>query len=562
MSLKDVVVAGHWAYCENNRYEVFEKFAFNKISWVLDEEKVIKISNDYFPLFVKFLNSYHKKEYPQRYWEIICKTWFIRIIRIVYFRYKLINDLNKTYENSVFYLGSSDEKDLYSFTDNEIWDKSENDQFNNEIYKVILNELKFNVKFSSKIILNKVKNIKKNENFLNIFKNKIKYLFNLLNMFNKGHICSSYLPLKTEIKLNFLLKQFPTFIIEEEIYPLNFIDLNVRKHHDLFINLGKNKFDNIIGRILVYLIPSAYLENYNFLKQKALKGKFPLNPKFIFTSNSYDNDILFKIYAAENVQKNSKLFIGQHGNMLHTKLIEASIDIPELHFSDKYFSWGNVKSHNKIIPVFPFTIFGEKNIKPTAKKLNLVTIVMKPRLYNRYTWDVFREHKYYKEDVEAFHNSLNFTNIHCKIKPHPSQYSNKDFEVWTKKSLNNFLVWDKSHNFKHIRSCSDLMIFSYDSTGIIESFVLGIPAIAFWNWQHHHIYKEYESVYKDLLHANVFFNSPTKLANFLNKMSLKLWWESKKTQKAVNNFLYFFGEKNNTNLSVLADKIKVETSRI
>ena len=64
------------------------------------------------------------------------------------------------------------------------------------------------------------------------------------------------------------------------------------------------------------------------------------NPKFIFTSNSFDTDEIFKQWVARNVEKSVPYFVGQHGNNYGQNIFEGRSIWPERSTCDSFITWG------------------------------------------------------------------------------------------------------------------------------------------------------------------------------------------------------------------------------
>ena len=62
-------------------------------------------------------------------------------------------------------------------------------------------------------------------------------------------------------------------------------------------------------------------EVYNL--RKLLRNYLGLNPEFIFTSNNFHTDEIFKLWSAIKVERGTKYYIGQHGNNYFIKKIHT-----------------------------------------------------------------------------------------------------------------------------------------------------------------------------------------------------------------------------------------------
>jgi len=379
----------------------------------------------------------------------------------------------------------------------------------------------------------------------------IKFILNRLNYFNRSYILASYLPKKYELLLNFLNFQFPTFKIEHK-GPFEEAELNIKRRTMLIgqsLNLNC-EFNRIVRKILPHLVPSVFLENYNVTRDHFINQTYPKQPTFIFTSNAYDSDDYFKIYAAEKVENGTKYYIGQHGNFFNTPLLEASLAIPELHFSDKYLTWGNiVPAHKNMVTVFPFTLLGQKKAQCNKNiPVNNVIIIMEPKKLNRYTWDVVRQYNVYLERLLEFHDRTLDLNMNFILRPHNTFWSDETLVKWAKENLHNFSIEPPSKKKSYDYHQNTLLLFTYDSTGITEALALGKPVIAFWEPNHHIVYSKLEEMYGELYKNNIFFKNPIEVVEYLRKLKDKPFDLDYSQLKCVQDFLVYNGSIADMNL--------------
>ena len=69
-----------------------------------------------------------------------------------------------------------------------------------------------------------------------------------------------------------------------------------------------SEIEKIIKNLIIDIFPNIYLESFNNLKKKLNKKFLLINPKFIYTSNEFESNELFKFYSAKNI-KNCKYII-------------------------------------------------------------------------------------------------------------------------------------------------------------------------------------------------------------------------------------------------------------
>ncbi|EMN88888.1 hypothetical protein LEP1GSC108_2446 [Leptospira weilii str. UI 13098] len=103
--------------------------------------------------------------------------------------------------------------------------------------------------------------------------------------------------------------------------------------------LCQSDFEKFIHSIIPKQIPKVYLEGYSELIQMIKRLPWPSSPQLIWTSNAHNSDEVFKTWAAEKIEKGSKLVIGQHGGNYGIAKWSFNED-HDVEISDRYLSWG------------------------------------------------------------------------------------------------------------------------------------------------------------------------------------------------------------------------------
>ena len=147
----------------------------------------------------------------------------------------------------------------------------------------------------------------------------------LSNKFIKNEdafIINSYLPPIEEFKLEIALGQFPQRWTTLET-KINFKpNKKLRKKMEIkFQKKSDNKLENILRALFFELLPVYYLEGLPNLYKIIHLQSWPTSPKFIFTSNNFYRDEIFKLWTATKIVSGSKYYVGQHGNNYYTKKI-------------------------------------------------------------------------------------------------------------------------------------------------------------------------------------------------------------------------------------------------
>ena len=247
---------------------------------------------------------------------------------------------------------------------------------------------------------------------------------------------------------------------------------------------------------------------------------------------------------------NSKYYVGQHGNNYGTNYL--TVDNIEEQTSDKFISWG-WKNSTKQIPAFMFKSVGEKmvNVNPNGRLL-LVEYFYK---FGRSTWDSAYEFiKYYddqQEFVKQLDNSLRQeviirldSNSYICFLDQKKKWS--EFDIKLKIDLGKTPI-------KKLIADSRLIVFSYDSTGMLETLSQNIPTLVFWQNQFDYLTEDAKPYYQLLIDAEIICLSPKSAAKKVNMVwhNIYEWWNLSEVQEARKKFCNYYAKTSKNPVSEL-----------
>lgn len=566
-----IVFLGEWC-CKYDRKYVWKNLDF-KISSPYglkaserqkDYSELLKLEKKLFPKFCELLNKYHNCNYSVRFWQILTGHWFRLIITQLTFKIKSLKQCLESYDISSTHSYSFNK---YSITPDFFLDSIDDRLLlpwkENILYSKILNLLK-NVNFQIEYLeINKksklkeqqdihVKNINYKQQF---FLNLIKYYNKFSKKFirkNDALIINSYLPLKDEIKLQLSLGQFPhiwkyqdTTHLYQKLQNLNF---NQEKRDQLirsFESKSDNEIEFIICKLLFELLPKIYLEGFVTLKNIVSEQSWPKSPKFIFTSNEFFMNEIFKLWSALKVEKGTKYFIGQHGNNYGTMKYKSP-RVEEM-VADKFITWGWTNESKKFIPAFIFKNGKKKKYKFDADGGLLLIQTCHTKDFTTYD----RKFQY----IRYLENQIKFVDLLAKaprekitIRLNP-EYLVERWAVrerWTDFDSKLNLEFGKAKMSKLI-SQSRLIVHSYDSTGILETLSGNVPTIAFWLNSYDYLLDEAKPFYEMLFDAGILHFSAESASKKINEIwnDIDGWWNQKETQEARKKFCNQYAKHSN-----------------
>ena len=487
------------------------------------------------------LNAFHCTDHSVRYWQIVLGHWLRRYVKLIFNRYYTLEQTLNNYSISgttildvgSYSLATADSTRFMRACDNDVW----NHVLSSRILMYLSNE---NNKIESKSFQHK--SIVIEDRYFDIVTSPEdkKLIFNLRNkllpMFSRNNdafIISSYLPRREKIKLELMLGQCPQIWRSP---PLNTVlpDYGQRQRFSLDVT-NYQGFDRFVRLQLADVIPSCYLEGYKLMLEQVKSLPWPAKPRFIYTSNNYDTDEIFKAWTGLKVEHGTRYYVGQHGNNGTWPSFENQ---PEVVTSDKYITWGWSNIDPKIVPAFIFKMAGVK-IRSSLKVGGILLI--ETNLGGRNAlWDNYSEFSNYQNQqfrfVESLPKAIQNTltvRLHAAYK----KYHWGEEERWQERCPDVRIESGRVPIQKLIDQ-NMLTIYSYDSTGILESLALNIPTMCFWHKGMDDFLPSAKPYYKLLRNAGILHDSPEQAAAMVTRHCRNVgeWWESPKVQTAREQF--------------------------
>ena len=505
-----------------------------------------KLEGMLLPELCNVLNQYHGVYHDQRFWQIVLGHWLRRYVDVMLNRVKTLTQCLRTYpilgttlhlQNPAALIMLDSYSASFAFND-EYW--------NNALISRIFNLLKINnfpieviTDHSSDVILYK-KSIKKpslKKTFLNFIHQKLKKLTYYLVRDEDGFIINSYLPRKEEIKLHLVMGQCPQLWDLQKYELTEEPNLILREMLTKNLVIGsENYLKDVLFAMVFELLPICYLEGFSNMKKICDQQPWPKKPKFIFTSNNFDTDEIFKLWTATKVESGVKYIVGQHGNNYETYRY-AFPTIEEV-TADKFLTWGWVGGLQQHIPAFILKTAGRK-----AQHYNFLGGIILIELhagFRLFRWDNTYEYNTYFEEQQKFINKLDLIpkqqltiRLHSAYRQHnwSEEARWEAFDPSIKIDFGNIPISD-------LISESRLIVYSYDSTGILETLAQNIPTLAFWQNGFDHLQDNAKPYYQLLEDVGIIHLTPESVAHKVNKIwdDVDAWWMQSEVQEARKVF--------------------------
>lgn len=550
---RSVIFLGEWCRRHDRSHVwksmdaiVAEPYGVSTSSKNVDYSKARSLEDRLFPEFYKVLNRYHSTQHGERYWRIVLGHWFRRYVNVMLNRIRTVEQCFDTYNISgttVF----SDTRPLLAQPDSiSAACAFDNDQWNNVLTaKIIMllgnhstafEVIPYSLPFNRQTSLKREDVIVKRSILRRIFR-KAFYLTNIFVKDHEGFIINSYLPRLKEFQLHIALGQWPQLWTSPKFQVREAPNSVLRKclNNELTFSYESN-LEKIVYEMIFELIPVCYLEGYSDLKRFTQKQAWPKNPKFIFTSNNFDKDDVFKFWAAAKIEFGSKYLVGQHGNNYGTsRYMNPSIE--EI-TADKFLTWGWTDEMPQHIKAFVFKTAGKKKERFNPRGgLLLIELCVGPRID---TWDNYFEFANYFDEQKRFVSHLsNIPRGQLTVRLHAEYVKHQ----WCEEAR--WAEFDPSIDLEkggipigELIERSRLIVHSYDSTGIIETLSQNIPTLAFWQNNLDHLRDGAKQHYQVLVDAGIVHFTPASVAQKVNEVwdDVLGWWARSDVQEARNYF--------------------------
>ena len=525
-----------------------------KISERIEDYKILqKFKYEVQPHIFNILNELHGEKNSNRFWQILVGDWLTRYIDVIYNRVRTLQQCLENYEISGMSLISNSEflmAPLDSLTSVVLLD---DDYWNSILYENIFKISKYNEFYIEYIIDKNKNNIEINKSIGEYFKKgnisknflikSYNYVANIFRKDNDALIISSYLPRKMEVLLHLALGQMP------QIWPANILPLQHRYSFNLRSKIkfktsyfSESLLNNAFEKLLFQLMPITYLEEYKSLKIYVDTLNWPRRPKFIFTSNNYDCDDIFKIYTAKKTESlGVPYYIGVHGNGYFRYYDNpANFEL----VADKCLTWGFNHGLIQHVPAMILTTVGKRMAYDKLGGLLLIQIL---RYGRDRTWDVFEEMQLYFKKQTQFVRSLDLgpkKELTIRLHPYSKNLKWFEYEKW-KEIFAEITIDSGKTKLKSLISKSRLVVHGYDSTGFSETMSLNIPTLGILQIGVDQLNDLSKVYYQALIDVGIVHTSAESAAKKVNEIwsDVEGWWHLPSVQDARLLFCSQYGRK-------------------
>ena len=512
------------------------------------EEKLAALSTS--------LNSIHGLNSDTRYWRIIIGPWLRFFIDAVYDRFELIR--------TVAEINSVDDTWIHTYQ-LENWIPSDFQEFymqfrcdgwNHIIFSECIKDL--NIPFTQKdtqlipatIVKTKQSSLRRLAKIAINTYNAV-----LPSRFNRVAIVAGYIPIGKLIKLQRSLGQLP--YISSPSVSVDNRTVNHAKRNLLFAGKTDTKFEKLLNRLIVQLIPFAYVENFAALQKKSIAA-FPSNPKLIFTANAYQADDGFKVWAAGHVFNRVPLVVGQHGGHYGIGLLNQTED-HQVRIADVFATWGWSDKKNKNVISLPAMKLHSEPVNCNVKGDILLVTASSPRyFYCHFSTPIAGQFVDYLDDQIRFCKSLKDSwKDMLKIRTDADIFGWEIHERFNNAELGESLDKSNEKLFDRLKNCR-ICVSSHNATVFLETLAANIPTVVFFDPNKYEVREEAITAMNSLRAVNILHDTPESAAQFLNSLDsdISAWWNSKEVQETRQQFCQTYANTSGNCIDVWTDFFK------
>lgn len=316
-------------------------------------------------------------------------------------------------------------------------------------------------------------------------------------------------------------------------------DLDKEQRGSLGVEIGAGEFERILSEVIQWQIPKAYVEGYAQLLGKAERA-FPRSPKVIVTATAYSVNEGFKMWAARQVARGTRLIVLQHGGHYGSGLWSGTED-HELRISDRYYTWGwRTSSETSAVPQpVPKLRRTQRLIRPKVDGEILWVADSLPRYsYRMYSVPAGPQFLRYLEEQERFYRAVSAAvRKRLFLRLYPLERGWNERKRWEHLAPELKVSQGKGRLVEQLNQ-SRLVIATSNTTTFLETLSANFPTIAFWNPAYWEIRPEATAYYEELSRVGILHKTPESAATAVNAVwaNVQTWWMQEEIQRSRGSF--------------------------
>lgn len=561
-----VFFLGEWCklYSEKSKwskldYQVISYHWNDRVKLLNDYKYLNEVREIFLKLLVTELNRIHNVQKSVHYWRILIGPWLGVFLQILYDRWFMIDFALKKYAISEALIVDTSSPDNVPYDMNYFQKMMISDSWNAVLYSEAL-QSHSNIAIKKTLIDSVCAiNLPSSSRFSRIKHSTVSVLTWLSGRVvgrSDFFFLSTYLPKKYELLLQIKLAQIPKLWISP-ITPKSTLQAD-KRIFTLPSTKNETHFEKFAKKMVVKYLPTLYLEGYETILKSVKKLPWPATPKAIFTSNSFFEDEIFKVWAAEKVSNGTPLFIGQHGGNYGVSLFNFSED-HEVEISDNYFSWGWEDTNKKWIkPLFNLKMIHARQSWNPKGNLFVVTMALPRYSYHIYAIPISSQYVDYLQDQFRFVSALPyFLQREILVRVFPEDFGWSQVDRWKDCFPGIKLDYGKTAMKIRIAQCR-IYIATYNATTFLETLLLNVPTIIYWNPLFWELREDAKPYFDAIRNVGILHDTPESAAAKVSEVwdDVQGWWLQDSIQDVRLFFCERFSRKCDNPISLLGQSLQ------
>lgn len=363
-------------------------------------------------------------------------------------------------------------------------------------------------------------------------------------------ICSPYISIKDMLFICMRLRLWPVFYYSNHYKPCE--HLQSRAWLD-FSPEHSDAFTDFAVSILKKEFPLAYSEGLETLLKKVDNSKLPVAPKAVYAGSATETDDFFRAYVAKVKTIGTKYIIAQHGGVYGVRHIPTRGEFYEHRVADLWISWGwDKQGFKNVIPGVKMK-FPSKRLKTCYATNSAILFAIQ-----NYESSPMKLMEGEDENLVGTCRSL-LTSIESNIakniiiRPHPN-HRNRNYVKIISEGFMTSNIGSFYTDLKRAR----LFVCASNETMFLEALSFNIPTIILLEDGLSFIRKDAIGYFILLKDIGVLHTSADSAGRKINEVykNIHEWWESDKTQSAVNVFVDRYAKRTDKPLKSISDLIE------
>ena len=490
------------------------------------------------------LNQIHSVDHSERYWRVLIGPWLVCFVQVLFDRWTSIHKAISEFEVSGAIVRPAPKSPLLPHSMADYMGAVLTDEYNEQLCAAILQQFtdvacttstRQDEEYPVRPIQKAAQAPRKSW-----LKRKVVGAYDkiadVLTRDTDAVLFLTYLSFWDEKKLMMRLRQMPRLWRTPNVSQVEPDALQRKWRID---GQTQSAFENCALALVPQFMPTAYLEGYKNLIAAAADLKWPLRPKFVWTSTAHNANDVFKAWVGEKTEQGTRLVIGQHGGQYGVGRW-VTLEGHETTVADAYLSWGwSDATCPRVIPVGQFKAKRPLGVDHAKQSNALLITAMVPR-YSYYMRSIMvaRQWLDYFDEQCGFIDALpDHIRDAMTVRLYAADYGWGQKERWQERYANLKLDSGQS-TMNDLISQSRVVISTYNATTYLETFTMDVPTVMFWKPEHWELRDAAIPFFEDLKRVGIFHETPQSAAHHIANIwdDVDGWWQSPEVRDVITRF--------------------------